>query len=106
MAKDIIAKHPDKAPIICEKSPLTELKGMERVKFLVPLGLRVGEFQHIIRKRLECDATQAIFLTSNGTMLTSNQTIQDVYTLHKAEDGFLYMEYLGENTFGFSTTPP
>ncbi|CAO2610048.1 Gamma-aminobutyric acid receptor-associated protein-like 2 [Lemmus lemmus] len=47
----------------------------------------------IIRKRIQLPSEKAIFLSS----LTMGQ----LYEKEKDEDGFLYVAYSGENTFGF-----
>ena len=36
----------------------------------------------------------------NNTICPSNIPICNVYNDHKDEDGFLYVKYTGENTFG------
>jgi GABA(A) receptor-associated protein len=44
---------------------------------------------------------QAIFLfVSKGTLPPTVSSLQAVYDSHQDEDGFLYITYSGENTFG------
>jgi len=70
-------------------------------KFLVPVDLTIGQFVYVIRKRIKLAPEQAIFLfVSTGTLPPSVAALQAVYDMYKDEDGFLYMTYSGENTFG------
>mmetsp|Transcript_15701 Transcript_15701/g.52858 ORF Transcript_15701/g.52858 Transcript_15701/m.52858 type:complete len:144 (+) Transcript_15701:8-439(+) len=98
----IRAKHPDRIPIIVEKRPRdATLPLIDKKKFLVPADLTVGQFVYVIRKRIALKPEQAIFLfVSKGTLPPTVATCQAVYDSHKDEDGFLYMTYSGENTFG------
>ena len=41
-----------------------------------------------------------LFIFINDTMPTTADTVSIVYDTHKDEDGFLYVKYSGENTFG------
>ena len=40
-----------------------------------------------------------LFLEGN-TLAPTAELVSSLYETHKDEDGFLYMEYSGENTFG------
>ena len=61
----------------------------------------MGAFTYIIRKRLELEPHQAIFLfISNSTIPSSSSLLSEIYETHKEEDNFLYIQYTGENTFG------
>jgi len=55
-------------------------------------------------QRIKLAPEQAIFLfVSSGTLPPSVAALQTVYDKYKDEDGFLYMTYSGENTFGDDT---
>ena len=60
----------------------------------------MSQFIYIIRKRIKIKPEQAIFLTVNNCLPESNAQIVQVYNKHKDEDGFLYIVYSSENTFG------
>ena len=58
------------------------------------------KFVYIIRKRIKLDKSQSIFLMVNNSICPSNTPIGVVYDDHKDQDGFLYIIYASENTFG------
>lgn len=69
-------------------------------KYLVPSDLTVGQFMFVIRKRLKLPPEQAIFLFVNGTIPPTGALMNQIYDEHRDVDGFLYITYSGENTFG------
>mmetsp|Transcript_3710 Transcript_3710/g.9607 ORF Transcript_3710/g.9607 Transcript_3710/m.9607 type:complete len:129 (+) Transcript_3710:36-422(+) len=101
----IRSKHPDRIPVIVEKRARDQsLPEIDKKKFLVPADLTIGQFVYVIRKRIKLAPEQAIFLfVSSGTLPPSVAALQTVYDKYKDEDGFLYMTYSGENTFGDDT---
>jgi GABA(A) receptor-associated protein len=42
----------------------------------------------------------ALFLFIDKVVPTSSMTMGEIYVEHKDVDGFLYIQYSGENTFG------
>lgn len=95
-------KHPDRIPVIVEKRARDQsLPEIDKKKFLVPADLTIGQFVYVLRKRIKLAPEQAIFIfVSSGTLPPSVAALQSVYDKYKDEDGFLYMTYSGENTFG------
>ena len=55
---------------------------------------------YVIRKRLKMTPDKAIFIFCNGSVLQGSQTIMSIYEKNKDKDGFLYLIYSGEATFG------
>ena len=98
----IIAKYPDRIPIICEKNQKSKnTPEIDKNKYLVPFDLTVGQFMYVIRKRIKLAPEQGIFLFMNGYIPASSSMLNDLYYLYKDDDGFLYITYSSENTFGF-----
>ena len=93
-------KYPNKLPVIVEQHKSSTIKKIEKSKFLVPEELTVAQLLVIIRKRLELDSTQAIYIFSKNTLPPTTQTISSLYSENKDEDGFLYLKYCNENVFG------
>lgn len=68
---------------------------------MVPADLTVGQFVYVIRKRIKLSPEKAIFIFVSGNVLPPTASLMStVYEEHKDEDGFLYITYSGENTFG------
>jgi GABA(A) receptor-associated protein len=67
---------------------------------LVPNDLTVGQFQFVIRKRIKLDSQKALFIFINGKLPITSELLKNVYEKEKDDDGFLYVGYAGENTFG------
>ena len=93
-------KHPERIPIIVTKSKNCKLKEMDKYKFLAPYDLTLGQFLVVIRKRIELDTAEALFVFVNNTLINTSQTLGNIYDECKDKDGFLYMTYCNENVFG------
>jgi len=61
----------------------------------------VAQFIFVIRKRIELETEQALFLQVNNKLPPVAQLMSQLYQTDKDEDGFLYVTYSGESTFGF-----
>ena len=55
---------------------------------------------YVIRKRIKITPEKALFIFCDGKVLQCNQTIETLYDHNKDKDGFLYLIYSGEATFG------
>merc|ERR1719188_1873382 len=103
-ARRILAKYPDRIPVICEKALRSDLPEIDKKKFLVPGTMLCGEFKYIIHKHINQQATiasdQTIYLFVNTTSPKTGALMSEVYDQYKAEDGFLYITYSAENTLG------
>ena len=97
----IMKKYEDRIPIIVERSARTDLPDVEKNKYLVPNHLTIGQFIFTaLRTRLKIGNDKALFIFVNDIIPPTSASIKDVYEEHKDEDGFLYITYAGENTFG------
>ena len=54
----------------------------------------------IIKKKLQLNHTEAIYLFAKNTLLHAEQTLDEVYEKYAAEDMFLYLGYCEYPTFG------
>jgi GABA(A) receptor-associated protein len=83
------------------KDKNSKLPDLHKTKFLVPNDITVSQFIYVIRRHIKLESPhQAIFLLINDTSPMSSEVLQNVYIKHKNEDGFLYITYAFENTFG------
>jgi len=100
-ASEILQKHASRVPVICEKNERSNVPLIDKKKFLVPNDLTTGQFLYVIRKRMKMSPSEALFLmTENGALPPTSSTLSEIYTKNKSDDGFLYLKYTGENTFG------
>uniref|UniRef100_A0A087YC82 Gamma-aminobutyric acid receptor-associated protein-like 2 n=3 Tax=Poecilia TaxID=8080 RepID=A0A087YC82_POEFO len=97
----IRSKYPDRVPVIVEKVSGSQIVDIDKRKYLVPSDITVAQFMWIIRKRIQLPSEKAIFLFVDKTVPQSSITMGQLYDKEKDEDGFLYVAYSGENTFGF-----
>ena len=96
----ILLKYPNRIPIICEKHYKSILPNSEKYKYLVEPDFTLGHFIYVIRRRIKLPPEQAIYMFIKGHIISSNETIRSIYNKYVDEDGFLYMYYTNENTFG------
>merc|ERR1712228_797786 len=99
-AERIRKKYPDRIPVICEKAEGSDIPDIDKKKYLVPSDLTVGQFVYVIRKRIKLAPEKAIFIFVNNTLPSTAALMSQIYKDHKDDDGFLYVTYSGENTFG------
>lgn len=94
-------KYPTRIPVIVEKDLREKsLPQINRKKYLVPQDLSVGEFMFVIRKRIKLAPEKSIYLFIDGSLQNTSANLCQVYKEHKDKDGFLYILYYGESTFG------
>ena len=55
---------------------------------------------YIIRKRVKLSPEKSIYLFIDGNMITLTTLMSAIYQEHKNKDGFLYIDYSCESTFG------
>ncbi|XP_022098109.1 gamma-aminobutyric acid receptor-associated protein-like 2 [Acanthaster planci] len=101
-ASKIRAKYPERIPVIVQKAPNSQIQDIDKRKFLVPADITVAQFMWIIRKRIQLPSEKAVFLFVGKALPQSSATMSQIYEAHRDSDGFLYVAYSGENTFGWS----
>ena len=95
-------KFPGRIPVIVEKASriITDIPLIDKNKFLVPADITMGQFIFVIRKRLVLAPEKALFVFVNDQLPLTSHLMREVYAMHKEKDGFLYVKYASENTFG------
>lgn len=99
-AKRIREKFPGRVPVIVERAARSDVPVIDKQKFLVPGDLTMGQFVYVIRKRLALPAERALFVFVGSTLPTSGSLMREVFAQYADTDGFLYVQYSGESTFG------
>ena len=64
--------------------------------------MEISNFLNIIRTKLsKLNESKAVFIfTENGNIFNPQTLVSIIYDNYKDDDGFLYLFYKGENTFG------
>lgn len=100
-AARIKERYPGRIPVIVEPAArAADVPPIDKSKFLVPGNMTVGQFLYTLRKRLALPAEKALFLFVGSTLPTTATLISQLYEEHADGDGFLYLSYSGESTFG------
>lgn len=99
-------KYPYRCLVICEVLESSKkLIKLDKCKFLVPEDLTVGQFFNILRKKINIDESQTIFIfTENSYIPNSMRTINELRQSEKNADGYLYLGITIESTFGNSSS--
>lgn len=99
----LLTKYPDKVPVILERSTMGNnmVPELPNKKFLVPRDLQVAQFLYTIRKRVQLEPTQAMYLFFGNVMPAATLTMGQVYDqYHNPADQLLHGTYASECTFG------
>jgi GABA(A) receptor-associated protein len=97
----IMRKYPDRLPIIVARAKTChDVPMINKKKYLVPNCLTVGQFLYVIRRKIILPSEKALFLFINGVLPPTAKSLGEIYDEYKDSDGFLYVTYDGENTFG------
>ena len=99
----IRAKYPHKVPIIVTRHPSDKtLPDSKKIKFLFPSNLTVGQLLYVIRKHVQVNSDTGLYIFAGEaqSLPPTAELLSSLYASYKSEDGFLYMVYAGESTFG------
>lgn len=116
-SKKMLGKFDNRIPVIVERDPNSpkDVPFIERNKYLIPSDMTIGGFFYVIRKKLNISKEKALFFffvsdvdksTEKDSkrvvteMMPSSTDFLTLYNEKVANDGFLYMLYTTENTFG------
>jgi len=89
-------KHPTKLRIIIDRFKSTD-PSITKHKYLAEPSMNGYDLFYLIRSRIKLNAYQNIFLFYKNTILYMNHSLS-IY--EPDEDGFIYLFYSLENTFG------
>lgn len=93
-------KYPDRLPIIVDRAT-TQDPVLPKNKFIIESTCTMGTLIAVIRKHLILPSGSALFFyTDSQIMVPVGALIGDIYKQYRNEDGFLYIIYTLENTFG------
>lgn len=101
-SRDLLQKYNDRIPVIIYPGN-KNTPAVDKYKYLVPNSLTIGEFVSIIRKRIKLGSEKAMFIFTGNVLPPTGSLLYNIYQEHHDEDGFLYIVYSLENTFGSDT---
>jgi len=98
----VLSIYPERVPLICERSrsASSDCPEINKNKYLVPRDLTIGQFIYVIRKRLNITAEKGLFLFIDNKIMPSSLMFGQIYDHSKNADGYIYVTYCYENTFG------
>ena len=95
----MLNRFPDRVPVIIE--PRSNAPDIDKRKYMAPQDIQFAQFIYVLRRRMSLRPEQALFFfTNHNTLVVANERVADTYAKHADEDGFLYVCYSLENTFG------
>lgn len=102
----LLARYPERIPVICKRAPRSGLPPLSRSKFLVPGHMPCSEFKYIVHRHLVeaagrgLVADQTIFLFVGTTSPKGGASMAELFERHRSPDGLLHVAYAAENTLG------
>ena len=97
----ILEKYPDRVPLIIKPSESDrDAFPIDKSKYITPRDLTLLQLQQIIRKRIHFPPEKALFMFINNKIYPITSFIGPIYDTNKDADGFLYITYCQESTFG------
>lgn len=94
------AKYEDRLPVVAQAHQPLAVDAKTCDKFLVPKDLSLGQFVHVLRKRKSFREDQSLYVIVDKMIPPSTMIMETLYEKHSDKDGFLYVFYAFENTFG------
>ena len=104
MSSNVLKKYPDRCTIIVGKRDGDDLKELDKKKYICPLDINLAQFTYAIRKKLTLKPEKSLFFFINNKIYQGNTMMSEIYRENKESDGFLYVIYCLESTFGAEGT--
>ena len=106
MRERILKLKPGYVPVVFESGDRDSVKGevvskLEKNRFLLPGDFTGAQVYCALRRRLSLDSKQAVFVMVQDCLVSHRATVQELQQRYgDSQDGFLYLTYTYENTFG------
>ena len=82
-AKRIKRIYADSVPIIVEKHPQANIPNLARKKFIVPKKRTLSDFNCLLRRKIQLQETQALFLMIKDFSPNLTSTVLEVYQVNR-----------------------
>lgn len=99
----LLTHYPDRVPVIVGRAQTRNTPDIDKHKFIVPREITFGNFMLDVRKHVPTlyPSTGLLFFLSDNTLPQTSALMSTLYEKHKSDDGFLYLTYSCESTFGY-----
>jgi len=98
-SRSIKDRYRERVPVILQQDSGSSIV-IHKFKYLVPKDADVAKMLDTIRKEINLNASQGLYLFVGNKVLGMGENIELIYNRHHDPDGFLYITIAGENTFG------
>ncbi len=95
LGRSLLLQHPDRLPVII-KSPIK----LRICKFLCPKEIPIYKLIIEIRERNILAQNESLHVFAKNTLLLPTMMLGLVHEKYKSDDGFLYLNFAKENSFG------
>ena len=96
------SKYPDRAPFVIKRHLNSKnIADLEQSRFMLLKDQPMGMVIKLVRERLSLSPKESLyFFVKDGVVLSASMTVAEVYQLYTDEDGFAYLTYATQETFG------
>jgi GABA(A) receptor-associated protein len=99
-SKRIRHKYKDRVPCIIQKSRVSRLPPFSKIKYLVSSSSTMNDVVYYIRNHIKLEPHQSIFFTIKDNLLPISMQVSLIDKTYCDKDGFVYIYYSEESTFG------
>ena len=93
-------KYPGRIPVVLQNDNRSPFPPMKKHYYLFGSDVTCSKLMVFVRKQISIGPEMAMWLFVDGVIPSLSATIGEMYEQNKADDGFLYVVYCGELTFG------
>lgn len=97
--KRIVSKHPEMIPIIMFSTDKSTPQ-IPKQKFLAKKDMTAGQLILYLKSKIQLKPSEALYIFIDDKLVNGSQLLIEMYSKYPAKDGFLYVKYACENTFG------
>lgn len=102
VSSNVMSQYSNRIPVIIGRGDLKRTPPITKYKFLAPKDISFGKFVVELRKNIQdVNSSMALFFfLQDNTLPVTSMNMDVIYEKYKSNDGFLYITYCCENTFG------
>ena len=106
-SRSLLKQFPNKVPTVIEPQTLSQPSRLDQNKylpyrFLIPAMYTFHEFVQVLRRRMNLQSSESLWLDigNSSSVPPGEYMMYKVYETYKSPDGFLYVKYCSEATYG------